>query len=46
MVTALNNMSGHYRPDANSLSVAKEAFETRGLPIRPGSIRLYDWGAL
>ena len=46
VVTALNNMSGRYRPDANSLSVAKEAFETRGVSIRPGSIRPYDWGWL
>ena len=46
VVTALNNMSGHYRPDANSLSVVKEAFETRGVSIRPGSIRPYDWGWL
>ena len=46
VVAALNNMSGHYRPDADSLSVAKEAFEARSLPIRSGSIRPYDWGTL
>lgn len=46
VVTALNNMSGHYRPDADSLSVAKEAFEARGVPVRPGCIRPYDWGTL
>ena len=46
VVTALDNMSGHYRPDAGSLSVAKEAFETRGVPVRPGCVRAYDWGTL
>ena len=46
VVTALNNMSGHYRPDASSLSMARDAFETRGVPVRPGCLRPYDWGAL
>ena len=46
VVTALNNVSGHYRPDADSLSVAKGAFEAQSLPIRSGSIRPYDWGTL
>ena len=45
-VSALDNMSGHYRPDSGSLSVAKEAFETRGVLVRPGCIRPYDWGTL
>ena len=46
VVTALDNMSGHYRPDAGSLTVAKEAFEKRGVPVRPGCVRAYDWGTL
>ena len=45
-VSALDNMSGHYRPDARSLSVAMEAFETRGVPVRPGCVRAYDLGTL
>ena len=45
-VSALDNMSGQYRPDVGSLSVAREAFKTRGVPVRPGCIRPYDWGTL
>lgn len=30
LVTELNNMSGHYRPDTKSLHRALEAFEARG----------------
>lgn len=43
VVTALNNASGHYQPGAASLAVAREAFESRGVPIRPDGVRHYDW---
>lgn len=42
-VTALNNMSGHYQPDAASLSSARKAFETRGVPVRSAGIGSYPW---
>ena len=44
-VSMLNNMSGHYRPAASSLAVAREAFETRGFPVRPDNVRHHDWRA-
>ena len=31
VVTLLNNMSGHYRPGRESLDVAMEAFDQRGV---------------
>lgn len=43
VVTALNNASGHYQPEAASLAVAQEAFESRGVAIRPDGVRHYDW---
>lgn len=43
VVVALDNMSGHYRPDEGSLSLARDAFEARGVPVRPGCVRPYDW---
>ena len=43
VVTALNNMSGHYRPDQSSLAVAREAFEARGLRVLQGAVEQYDW---
>lgn len=46
VVVALDNMSGHYRPDEGSLSLAREAFEAQGVPVRPGCVRPYDWGTL
>ena len=46
VVAALDNMSGPYRTDEGSLSLAREAFEARGVPVRPGGVRPYDWEAL
>ena len=43
VVTALNNMSGHYQPDESSLTVAAQAFEDRGLQVQRDGIRGYDW---
>jgi len=43
VVAALNNASGHYQPEAESLAVAREAFESRGVPVRPDGVRHYDW---
>lgn len=43
VVTALNNASGHYQPAAESLAVAREAFESRGVPVRSDGVRHYDW---
>ena len=44
VVSALNNMSGHYRPAAASLRVAQQAFEAAGIRVRLGAIRSYDFG--
>lgn len=44
VVTALNNLSGHYRPHANSLDVAVEAFEERGLRVSADGVKPYDLG--
>ena len=44
VVSALNNMSGHYRPAAASLEVARRAFESAGIPVLPGVVRSYDYG--
>ncbi len=43
VVTALNNASGHYRPGRESLDVAMEAFEERGLRVLPDGVEQYDW---
>ena len=43
VVTALNNKSGHYRPGSQTLDVAREAFEERGLRVLHTGIRQYDW---
>ena len=43
VVTSLNNMSGHYRPGSESLDVAMEAFEERGLRVLPDGVEQYDW---
>lgn len=43
VVTALNNKSGHYRPGSQSLDIAREAFEERGLRVLPTGIKRYDW---
>ena len=45
VVSALDNMSGHYQPAAASLEVAREAFEAAGIRIRSGAVRSYDFGA-
>ena len=45
VVTELNDMSGHYRPGADGLAAAQDAFEAAGISIRPGAIKSYDWEA-
>lgn len=45
VVSALDNMSGHYRPATASLEVAQLAFEVAGIRVRSGAIRRYDFGA-
>ena len=45
VVTALNNVSGHYRPGSESLDVAREAFEARGLRVLRAGVEQYDWRA-
>ena len=40
LVMLVNNRSGHYRPDPESLVVARQAFEARGLRVLPGSVRV------
>ena len=45
VVSALNNMSGHYRPAAASLEVAQQAFEAAGTRIRSGAVHRYDFEA-
>ena len=45
VVSALDNMSGHYRPAAASLEVARQAFEAAGIHVRSDAIRRYDFGA-
>ena len=45
VVSALNNMSGHYQPAAESLEVAQQAFEAAGIRIRSGAVRRYDFEA-
>lgn len=42
VVSALDNMSGHYRPAAASLDVAQQAFEAAGIRVRSGAVRRYD----
>ena len=43
VVTSLNNMSGHYRPGRESLDVAMEAFDERGLRVLADGVEQYDW---
>lgn len=43
VVASLNNMSGHYRPGRESLDVAVEAFEERGLRVLSDGVEQYDW---
>ena len=45
VVSELNNMSGHYRPSADSLVVATEAFEAAGIRVLPDAVTPYDFGA-
>ena len=44
VVSALNNMSGHYRPAKASLDVARIAFESAGIRIPTGAVHSYDYG--
>lgn len=46
VVSALNNMSGHYCPPDASLQVAQEAFENAGIRVRSGAVQSYDFGTL
>lgn len=43
VIAALNDMSGHYKPGADGLAVAQEAFETAGFSVSPDAITSYDW---
>ncbi len=43
MVSALNDMSGHYQPGADGLAVAQDAFEAAGISVRPEATTSYDW---
>ena len=45
VVSTLNNMSGHYRPAAESLGVAQQAFEAAGIPVHSDAVHRYDWEA-
>ena len=44
VVSALNNMSGHYRPSTESLEIAQQAFQAAGIRVRSGAIHSYDFG--
>lgn len=44
VVSALNNMSGHYRPAEASLEIARTAFESAGIHIPLHAVRGYDLG--
>ena len=41
-VMELNNASGHYQPGSESLGVAREAFEKRGLRFLSEGVEQYD----
>ena len=41
-VMELNNVSGHYQPRSESLDVATEAFEKRGLRVLTEGVEQYD----
>ncbi len=43
VVSALNDMSGHYQPGAGGLAIAQEALEAAGIGIRPDAVTSYDW---
>ncbi len=45
IVSAINNMSGHYQPAANVLEMAREAFDAAGISVRPDAVNPYDWEA-
>ncbi len=45
IVSALNDMSGHYQPGTGALAVAAAAFEGAGFGVRPDAITSYDWEA-
>lgn len=41
-IVALNNLSGHYRPGSESLTIARATFEARGATVRAEGVR--NWG--
>ena len=41
VLISLNNRSGHYRPGRSSLTVAREAFEARGVQVAPESLEAH-----
>lgn len=43
VVSSLDNMSGHYQPDAGSLAVAVEAFEAAEICVRPDAVHRLDF---
>ncbi len=45
VVSALNDMSGHYRPGADGLAIAQETFETAEISVRSEAVTSYDWEA-
>ncbi len=45
VVSALNNMSGHYQPAEASLRQAQQAFEAAGIRVRPDAVQSYDFGS-
>ena len=44
-VIHLDNKSGHYLPDSESLIVAEEAFEARGLRVNRHGVHLHGQDA-
>ncbi|WP_420626347.1 hypothetical protein [Candidatus Poriferisodalis sp.] len=44
-ISAINNMSGHFQPPADSLEVAQEAFGAAGIHVRPDAVTPYDFRA-
>ena len=45
VVSALNDMSGHYKPGTDGLAVAQDAFEAAGISILADAVTSYDWEA-
>ena len=44
-VIHLDNKSGHYLPDSESLIIAEEAFEARGVRVNPRGVNLHGQSA-